>query len=164
MKKHFYEREKLQGILIGGPIPTKQEFMEKANLMTALKERVLTLKDLGDTGMPGLENLVELSQDVLAEQEITKQRQILDEFFEKLAKNPDIVSYGEAETEQRLNEGAVEKLILSRTLEKKKRAKFDKLAKNISAETHIVTKETSEGVQFDNLGGVGAILRFAMPT
>ena len=34
------------------------------------------------------------------------------------------------------------------------------LAKESSAETFLVTNETAEGVQFDNLGGVGGLLRF----
>jgi len=162
IKEYFFDMKKLKGILIGGPIPTKEEFLESGNLVTALKEKVLAVKDIGDTGMPGLKNLIEVSQDVLAEQEITKQKQILDEFFSILGKEPNKVAYGEVETEIRLKEGAVEKLILSKTLEKEKIKHFEKLAENISAEVYLVTKETSEGVQFDNLGGVGAVLRFAV--
>lgn len=164
MKTHFFDmQDKLKGILVGGPIPTKEEFLETGNLVTALKERVIAVKDIGDTGMPGLESLVKVCEDVLAEQEITRQKQILEEFFETLAKEPDKVAYGEAEVEQRLNEGAVEKLIMSKELEKEKKKKYRKMAKNISAEVHIVTNETSQGVQFHNLGGIGGVLRFAMP-
>ena len=160
MKVHFFENKKLKGILIGGPIPTKEEFLEQGQLVTALKEKVVAVKDLGGTEMPGLEELVMLCQDVLAEQEITKQKQILDEFFTKLAKDPDKVSYGEAEVEDRLNRGAVEKLILSKSLPKEKIKFFEGLAKASSSEIHIVTKDTTQGVQFDNLGGFGATLRF----
>ncbi|MFA5061438.1 MAG: peptide chain release factor aRF-1 [Candidatus Pacearchaeota archaeon] len=160
MKTHFFDNKKLKGILIGGPIPTKEEFLEQGQLVTALKDKVVAVKDLGDTGIHGLYELVNLCQDVLAEQEITKQKQILDEFFTKLAKEPDKISYGEAEVEDRLNRGAVEKLILSKSLDKSKIKKFEEIAKNFSTEVHIVTKDTAQGVQFDNLGGVGGILRF----
>jgi len=160
MKTHFWDNKKLKGILIGGPIPTKDEFLEQGQLVTALKDKVIAIKDLGGTGMHGLEELVELCQDVLSEQEITKQRKILDLFFEKLAKEPNKVSYGEAEVEDRLNRGAVEKLIISKSLPKEKIKFLEKLAQASSSEIHLVTKETVEGVQFDNLGGTGAILRF----
>ena len=162
MKKHFWDNKKLKGILIGGPIPTKDEFLEQGGLVTALKEKVVAVKDLGGTEMHGLQELVELSKDVLAEQEITKQKVILDQFFERLAKDPDKVAYGEAEVEDRLNRGAVEKLILSKSLDKLKVKHFENLAKASSAEIHIVTKETAQGVQFDNLGGVAGLLRFAI--
>jgi len=160
MKDAFFDNKKLKGILIGGPIPTKEEFLEQGQLVTALKDKVVAVKDLGGTEMHGLQELVELSQDVLAEQEITKQRQILDLFFEKLARDPNKVSYGMAEVEDRLNKGAVDKLIISKTLPREKVKFLENLANASSSEIHIVTNETSEGVQFDNLGGVGATLRF----
>jgi peptide chain release factor subunit 1 len=160
MKNHFFGNKKLKGILVGGPIPTKEEFLEIGQLVTELKNKVIAVRDIGDTEMPGLRDLVEKSQDVLAEQEITKQKVILDEFFTTLAKEPNKVAYGEAETEIRLNQGSVGKLILSKSLDRDKIKSLEKLAKNTSAEVHIVTKETAEGVQFDNLGGVGGILRF----
>ncbi len=162
MKKHFWDNKKLKGILVGGPIPTKEEFLDQGQLVTQLKDKVLGVKDLGGTGMHGLQELVELSQDLLAEQEITKQKQILDQFFEKLAKEPEKVSYGEAEVEDRLTRGAVEKLILSKSLPREKVKLLEKLAKGSSTEVHIVTKETAQGVQFDNLGGAGGLLRFAI--
>ena len=160
MKKHFWDNKKMKGILVGGPIPTKDEFLDQGQLVTALKEKVIAVKDIGGTEMHGLQELVEVSQDVLAEQEITKQRLILDLFFEKLAKEPNKVSYGEAEVEDRLTRGAVEKLIISKSLPKEKIKLLEKLAQSSSTEIHLVTKETAEGVQFDNLGGVGGILRF----
>jgi peptide chain release factor subunit 1 len=160
MKQHFFENKKLKGILIGGPIPTKEEFLEQGQLVTALKEKVIAVKDLGGTEMHGLQELVGLCQDVLAEQEITKQKQILDDFFTKLAKEPNKVSYGMAEVEDRLNRGAVEKLILSKSLPKEKIKFLEGLANASSSEIHLVTNETAQGVQFDNLGGVGGILRF----
>jgi peptide chain release factor subunit 1 len=162
MKKHFFNMEKLKGILIGGPIPTKEEFLDTGNLVTALKEKVIAVKDVGDTGMPGLETLVKESKDALAEQEITKQKAILEEFFTTLAKEPGKATYKEKEVEERLKQGAVAKLILSKTLQKPKIKELDKLATQTSAEIHFVTKETPEGVQFDNLGGIGAILRYAL--
>jgi peptide chain release factor subunit 1 len=160
MKTHFWDNKKLKGILVGGPIPTKDEFLAQGQLVTKLKEKVIAVKDIGGTGMHGLQELVEVSQDVLAEQEITKQRVILDLFFEKLAKEPNKVSYGEAEVEDRLGRGAVEKLIISKSLPKEKVRLLKKLASASSTEIHLVTSETAEGVQFDNLGGVGGILRF----
>ncbi|MBT7102628.1 peptide chain release factor 1 [archaeon] len=160
LKKHFWDNKKMKGILVGGPIPTKDEFLAQGQLVTALKNKVIAVKDIGGTEMHGLQELVEKCQDVLSEQEITKQRLILDLFFEKLAKEPNKVAYGEAEVEDRLNRGAVEKLIISKTLPRERVKLLEKLAKASSAEIHLVTKETAEGVQFDNLGGVGGILRF----
>jgi len=160
LKTHFFENKKLKGILIGGPIPTKEEFLEQGQLTTQLKEKVVAVKDLGGTEMHGLQELVELCQDVLAEQEITKQKRILDEFFTKLAKDPDAVTYGEAEVNNRLDMGAVEKLIISKSLPREKIKQLEYKAGDTNTEIHLVTNETAQGVQFDNLGGVAGLLRF----
>ncbi len=160
MRTHFWDNKKLKGILVGGPIPTKDEFLVQGQLLTQLKNKVIGVKDIGGTGMHGLQELVEVSADILAEQEITKQRQILDLFFERLAKEPNKVAYGIAEVEDRLMRGAVDKLIISKSLDRKKVKSMEKLAKESSAEIYIVTNETSEGVQFDNLGGIAGLLRF----
>jgi len=163
MKAHFFDMEKLKGILIGGPIPTKEEFIETGNLVTKLKDKIVSVQDLGDTGTEGLESLVELSTEALKEQEITIEKELLIDFFTQLSKNPDKTAYGEKDVKKFLEQGAVDKLILSKTLDRKKIKELEKIAEQYSSEVKLVSKETTEGVQFENLGGIGAILRFAMP-
>ena len=51
-------------------------------------------------------------------------------------------------------------LILSKDLDKKLAKELKKKAENISAKVEIVSTETEEGEQFNNLSGMGAILRF----
>ena len=160
MKKLFWDNKKLKGILIGGPIPTKEKFMVQSQLVTQLRNKVIALKNMGGDGMNGLEELVKLCKVDLEEQEITKQRIIIDFFMERLGKNPNKVSYGEAEVEDRLRKGAVDKLILSNTLPREKVKLFKKLAQASSTEVHIVGDETPEGIQFKNLSGFGGLLRF----
>ena len=162
MKTAFFENKKLKGILVGGPIPTKDDFLETGNLVTQLKDKVIAVKDIGGTEFNGLKELVEACQDILAEQEITKQKAILDEFFSTLGKQPEKIAYGEAEVEERLNQGAVGKLILAKSLSREKIKHFEELASSSSVEVHIVSDETTEGVQFINIGGIGGILRYAM--
>lgn len=160
MKKLFWDNKKLKGIFIGGGGPTKEHFLDQSQLVTQLKNKVIALKNMGGDGMKGLEELVKLCQSDLEEQAITKQRIIIDLFMERLGKNPDKVSYGEAEVEDRLRKGAVDKLILSNTLPREKVKFFKELAQASSTEVHLVGDETPEGIQFKNLGGFGGLLRF----
>jgi peptide chain release factor subunit 1 len=162
MKEVFFENKKLKGILIGGPIPTKEEYIEMGNLATQLKDKIIGVRDIGDSEYAGLRALVESSKDILAEQEVTKQKEILDEFFMMLAKQPEKIAYGMAEVEERLAQGAVGKLVISKELSRDKIKHLEELAKSTSVEIHIVTTETQEGVQFLNIGGVGGILRYAV--
>ncbi len=159
MKEVFFDNDKLKGIIVGGPVPTKEEFMEQAQLVTQLKEKVIGLKDIGNTDESGLEDLVEASQELLQEQEIIHEKQVLENFFESLGKSQDAI-YGEEEVKKALKYGAVGTLILSKSLDRKKITELTKLAENISAEVEIVSTDTPEGEQFKNLKGIGALLRF----
>lgn len=161
MKEIFFDMPKLKGILIGGPVPTKDEFLEQGNLVTKLKDMVIGVRDIGNTDESGLEDLVVASQDILSQQEIIKEKKLLEKFFETLGKKPDLAAYGEEPVKKALKYGAVNLLILSKKLKKEKIKELRDLASAISAETEIVSVETPEGEQFWNLSGIGAILRFA---
>ena len=159
-KEIFFNMPKLRGILIGGPVPTKEKFIDEGELPTALKEKIIGMRDLGDATESGLHDLVESSKDVLKQQEITKEKEILKRFFTMLAKQPEKVTYGFEETRKAIELGAAEEVIISADLEKEKINEMEKLAKTTSADVKFVSVETEEGIQFRNIGGIGAILRF----
>lgn len=163
MKKVFFDMPKLKGILIGGPMPTKEEFLEEGELVTKLKEKVIALKDLGYTDEYGLELLVEESQKDIAEQELVKEKNILTKFFETLGKHREKAVYGMEKTSLALERGAVELLLISKKMPKEQREELEKKAQSIGSEIAIISTENQDGEQFLNLTkGVGAILRFAI--
>ncbi len=159
MKQAFFDMPKLKGIILGGPVPTKEDFMKEGQLVTKLKEMIIGMKDIGNTDPSGLNDLVEASHDLLAEQEIVHEKKLLDNFFEMLGKGKKAV-YKKADVEKALNVGAVETLILDKKLSKKEISDLKGKAENIAAKIETVSEETEEGQQFKNLGGLGAILRF----
>jgi stalled ribosome rescue protein Dom34 len=163
MKNLFFDMPKLKGILVGGPVPTKDEFLDGEYLTAKLRDKVIGKIDLGDTSESGLGELVGRADDILFEQEIIHEKKILEKFFETLGEKPDLVVYKEDLVRRALEQGAVEILIMSGDLEKKKMKEFKEMANNISSGIEIVSKDTEEGMQFHNLSGIGAILRYKMP-
>jgi len=160
-KHEFFEMKKLKGILLGGPGPTKEDFLKEGDLPTALKEKVLAIKDIGYYPDEfGLQMLVEASNDVLSQQEIIKEKELLQSFFLQLATKKDKASYGFDEVKQALEVGAAEKVIISLKLDKARINEIIDLAKNTGASVEMVSDETGEGMEFKNIGGVGAFLRF----
>ncbi len=160
MKKIFFDMPKLKGVLVGGPIPTKDEFLEGNYLVTKLKEKVIGVRDIGDSDESGLHELVEKSQDILANQEIIQEKKLLERFFETLGERPEMATLKRKNTEKALKYGAVETLFLSKSLDKNIVKELRKMAENTGAKVEIISIETEEGQQFKNLGGIGAILRF----
>jgi len=159
MKELYFNLPKLKGIIIGGPVPTKEDFMKEGRLVTKLKDLVLGLKDIGNTDESGLTDLIEASHDLLAKQEIIHEKKLLERFFGLLGKGKKAV-YKKKDVERALKYGAVEILILSKKLGKKEQKELAERAENISANVEVVSEETEEGKEFLNLGGIGAILRF----
>jgi peptide chain release factor subunit 1 len=162
MKAHFFDMPKLKGILIGGPIPTKEEFIEEGQLVTALKNKIIAVKDIGYADEHGLQLLVEASKDVLAEQEITKEKKIMETFFNTIGKHPDKASYGYENVKKALTLGAVQTLLLSEKLERAIIKELTLLAKASNTDIQIISVKTGEGEQFFNLSGMGALLRFSI--
>lgn len=162
MKECFFNLTKLKGILIGGPIPSKEEFVADGQLVTALKDKIIALKDLGYADEHGLEMLVQLSREELAKQEITQEKKLLEKFFETLGKNPEKAAYLEENVRKALKFGAVDILILSDSLSREKIRELSEMATSTSSKVEIVSTETPEGEQFKNISGMGAILRFSV--
>ena len=160
MKKIFYENSRLSGILVGGPIPTKDEFLDGDYLATKLQEKVVGRVDIGDADESGLSDLVEKSRDILANQEIVYEKKLLEKFFETLGEKPGFAVYKEEDVRKSLEYGAVETLILSSKIDKSLIKELKEKAEGISAKVEIVSTETTEGEQFKKLSGIGALLRF----
>jgi len=160
VRDQFSKTENLKGILVGGPGPTKYDFIEGGFLPTDLRKKVIAIKDLGYTEEFGLEELLEKSYDVLAQEGVTEEKQIVSKFLELLAKKPDMVVYGEKNSLKALEMGAVDKLLLSEALDEDIIDQFEATAKAYSTEVKIISTETREGVQLRDVGKVGAMLRY----
>lgn len=160
VKEQWLSKEELRGIIVGGPGPTKYEFVDGNYITNELKKKIIAIKDLGYTEEFGLQELVDKSQDVLASEEIAKEKKIMQEFFGLLRKKPGMVSYGEIEVRKYLKMGAVDKLLLSEKLEDDTIDELEEIAEELGSTTHIISTDTREGVQLAEMGKIVAILRY----
>jgi peptide chain release factor subunit 1 len=109
------ERHEMDGILVGGPSPTKDEFLDGDYLHHELQEKVVGKFDVSYTDESGLYDLVDAAEDALADQEIMQDKSQMEEFFEKLHTGEE-ATYGFGPTRQNLMMGAVDRLLLSEDL------------------------------------------------
>ena len=159
-KEQFLTMDNLKGIIVGGPGPSKYDFVEGGYITNEVKKKIIAVKDLSYTGDFGLEELVDKSQDVLAEEEIAGEKEVMGRFFNLLSKEPGMVSYGEQEVMKNLRMGAVEILLLSEDLDDDTIARFEKEADKLSSDVQMISTETREGVQLRDIGKIAAILRY----
>ena len=116
VKEQFLGLKELKGIIVGGPGPTKYDFVEGGYITTEVKNKIIAIKDLSYTGDFGLQELVDKSQDVLAKEEIAEEKTIMQKFFSLLSTKPGMVSYGEKDVMDKLKMGVAETLLLSEIL------------------------------------------------
>ncbi len=152
----------LKGIIVGGPSTTVNDFLNHEYLTGDLKKKILGTKDLSYTEEFGLQELLDKSQDLLAEEEIAQEKKIMERFFKQMQENYKKVTYGEKETLKALDMNMVDWLLLSESLPEDKIFELEEKAQKGGAEVKIISVETREGVQLRDLGGIAAILRYAM--
>jgi peptide chain release factor subunit 1 len=155
-------KDVIKGIIIGGPGPTKETFLNGAYLNNELKKKVLGVKDITYTDEFGLQELVDKSQDLLAQEEIIKEKILMQKFYDMLNKEESKTAYGLERVEKALEYGAVEILLISETIDDALEDKLEQKAEAINARVEIISIETREGAQLKDLGGVAAILRYSI--
>jgi peptide chain release factor subunit 1 len=111
------KRHEMDGILVGGPSPTKDEFLDGDYLHHELQDMVLGKFDVAYTDESGLHDLVDAAEEVLAEHEVLQDKQVMEEFFEELH-DGERATYGFEPTRENLIMGSVDRLLISEDLRK----------------------------------------------
>jgi len=109
------DRHDMDGILVGGPSPTKDEFLDGDYLHHELQDLVLGKFDVSYTDESGLHDLVDNASEVLADAEIMQDKEYMETFFKQLHEGEE-ATYGFGATRQNLMMGSVETLLLSEDL------------------------------------------------
>ncbi len=115
-EKDFFDR--FQGVLIGGPSPTKEEFEAGKYLHHEIQKRIIGLFDVAYTNEDGLSELVDAAKDALKGQEVVKEKEVMERFLKELVKDAGLASYGEESVRKNLELGSVDVLLLSSRLRK----------------------------------------------
>jgi peptide chain release factor subunit 1 len=117
----FLAEPDLKGLLIGGPGATKVFFMENDYLHHELKKKLIDSFDVGYTDEYGLKELMEKAKDRLSGIELMKEKKLLQKFLDEIRK-PDggLVVYGEEEVLHALQLGAIDILLISEALRKRR--------------------------------------------
>ncbi len=109
------KRHEIDGVLVGGPSPTKDEFLDGDYLHHEIQSLVLGKFDVSYTDDSGLYELVNGAEDALADAELMADKQHMDRFFKELH-NGDLATYGFEPTRENLVMGSVDRLLLSEDL------------------------------------------------
>jgi len=121
MTESFLDLEGLQGILVGGPGPSKEFFVKEGYLHHELAKRVIETFDTGYTDEYGLKELVEKAKDKLYDLDLMKEKRYIQQFLNEVRKSEGGLSvYGEEQIRHAIMIGAVDVLLVSEGLRKRR--------------------------------------------
>ena len=110
-----YFSDKVKGLIIGGPGPTKHYFINGDYLSQNLKNKIVGTVDTSYTDEFGVREVLEKSGEIIKGLAIVKEKELLNQFI-KEASTDGLATYGEKEVRQALSEGKVDTLLVSEGL------------------------------------------------
>ncbi len=111
--EHFRNVPGLKGIIVGGPGPTKDDFLKGNYLHYELKDKILAQVDTGYTGPEGIKELVNRSRELMKDARYYEERKNVQEFLKHLGEDDGLGTYGEQEIFQALKGQNVQLLLIS---------------------------------------------------
>ena len=115
-KKLFLEQNKIKGLIISGPGPTKDSFLKSDYLDYRLREKILSDVDGAYSGAEGVREAVDKSSDVLKDMRVIEEKKLIQRFLSEIHKEKSLAAYGIKEVMDATTKGAVEVIIASEDL------------------------------------------------
>jgi len=152
----------VEGMIFGGQSDLKNE------LIQALDSRIKVIKtvDTNYGGEDGLNQAIELCEDVLKDVKLSKEKKVIQGFFNEINTDSGKFCFTMKETMQCLEMGAVETLIVYENISdiKDEELFVDWIAenyKNFGCSLVFISDKSSEGTQFiEGFSGIGGIVRY----
>jgi peptide chain release factor subunit 1 len=109
----FIESEKVTGLIVGGPGPTKDDFLKGDFLHYELQKKVLAVIDLGYSGREGVRELVEKAADTLKDVRLVEEKKLVQKFLAEVNRQGGLAVYGLPRVLDALRKASAEVILVS---------------------------------------------------
>jgi protein pelota len=165
----YDKRYEFSKIIIASPIFWKEELMKELKDVS-LKQKIIQAS-CSSVDKNAINEVLKRpeTQEALKQDRISKELNLVEDLLKEVSKNA-LCVYGLKQTENAVNLGAVEVLIMTDSFIKKQREKenydlIDGMLKNtesMKGKIHIISSEHEGGKKLNGLGGVGGLLRYKL--
>lgn len=114
----FLDISNLKGIIVGGPGPTKEDFLKGNYLHHEIDDKILTTVDTGYTGHEGVKEVVNRSRGFLEQVRYIQERNAVQEFLKHIGEDSGLATYGEQEVLNALKIVNVYTLLISDSIKR----------------------------------------------
>jgi len=112
-KEYFIDIYPIKGLIISGPGPTKEEFINNNYLEYRLQDMILSTIDASYSGSEGIREAFAKSGDILSDYRMVEEKKIIEELFKHINTNTGRGSYGIKEVINYLKNNVAEKIIVT---------------------------------------------------
>ena len=140
----FVDNNKVTGMLVGGPGPTKDEFLKGGYLHYELQKKILAVLDLGYSGREGVRELVEKGSDVLKDVRLVEEKRLVQKFLGEVNKQTGLAVYGLPRVLEALQKASAEVVLVSDDLDMVRLDATCKKCGTVKTETVAAAKKIQE--------------------
>ena len=112
-KEYFIDIYPIKGLIISGPGPTKEEFINNNYLEYRLQDMVLTTIDASYSGSEGIREAFAKSGEILSDFRMVEEKKIVEELFKHINSNTGLGAYGMKEVINYLKNNVADKIIIT---------------------------------------------------
>ena len=157
--------DSIQNIVIAGPGFLKNDFYDYLKDKHQDLAKVSIIESTGSGGRNGIAEVLKKGtvEKLTAENRVAQEMAAINNLLTQIAKNSSKIAYGVKETSNAINLGAVEQLlILDNEVPNNDMSNLMDMVENMKGEVMVISSEHDGGKQLESLGGVAAILRYAI--
>ena len=169
----FYEKiveyinkfDNIQTIVLAGPGFYKNDFYKYLESKHVDMAKKSILESTGSGGRVGINEVLKKGtvEKLATENRVAFEISAVEDILQNIAKDSPLVVYGKKEVKDAINMGAVQKLLVLDTLVRSENLEEGMdLVESMSGEVLVISSQHEGGKQLEALGGLAAILRYAI--
>lgn len=158
----FREHTTVASVFVGGTLATAKRFADGGHLHHEIESAVSGVYAVEYANERGLEQLAQRASAAVHDAEQQAAREKVDEFYHRL-RDDKPVAYGSDHVRHALELGAVEKLLVTSSVDREAREELSTMVEQYGGEVVVVPTGYDAGRRFDEaFDGLGALLRFSV--
>jgi len=112
-KEYFIDIYPIKGLIISGPGPTKEEFINNNYLEYRLQDMILSTIDASYSGSEGIREAFAKSGEILSDYRMVEEKKMVEELFKHINTNTGLGAYGMKEVINYLKNNVANKIIIT---------------------------------------------------
>ncbi len=157
--------EGIEGIVIGGPGFGKNDFYQFLEGHYPKLSKIAILESTGAGGRAGIREILQkgVLEEMATEGRIAQEMRMITLLLQEIGKASDMVTYGKREVKDAVGAGAVKNLlVIDDLLRNEDVEQMMDVTENLGGKVMVISSEHEGGKQLSALGGIAAILRYAI--